>query len=95
MSPRGSAYFATVHQSCPANRNADISHLPEIKKKLLQRIEEDKYRRLNRYWEATPAEISGAAVVKLGEFILDPHSLERVLSDIEQIAHTYWTGPRP
>ncbi len=95
MSPRGNASFATVHQSCPANRNADISHLPEVKRNLLQRIEGDKYRRLNRYWEATPAPISGAAVIKLGEFILDPESLERVLADIEQIAQAHWDGDRP
>ncbi len=95
MSPQGNAHFATVHQSCPANWNADISHLPEVKRNLIQRIERDKYRRLNRYWEATPAPISGAAVIKLGEFILDPNSLERVLSDIEGIAQAHWAVDRP
>jgi len=95
LSPRGNAYFATVHQSCPANRKADISHLPEVKRDLIQRIEGEKYRRLNRYWEATPAPISGAAVMKLGEFILDPNSLERVLGDIEKIAQAHWDKERP
>ena len=69
--------------------------MPEVKRDLIQRIEGEKYRRLNRYWEATPAPISGAAVMKLGEFILDPNSLERVLGDIEKIAQAHWDKERP
>lgn len=92
MSPRGNAAFAAVHQSYPANRNADTGYLPPIKHRLLDQIQTEGYRLLNRYWEATPAPIGEAAVVKLGEFILSPESLDQVLSDIDRIAEAHWAG---
>lgn len=95
MSPRGNAAFAAVHQSYPANRNADTGYLPPIKRRLLDQIHAGGYQQLNRYWEATPTPICESTVLKLGEFILKPESLEHVLADIDQVAKAYWAGENP
>jgi len=91
MSREGSGYFATSQKAYPGNLNTDISYLPPIKKNILATIQNGNIRLMNRYWEATPEPICKQAVLKFGEFMLNPGSLEQMLKDIDRIADTYWT----
>jgi hypothetical protein len=54
-------------------------------------LDTEKYRILNRFWEATPTPICDVAVDKFAEFILNPASVDRVLSDLDKIADEYWS----
>jgi multiple sugar transport system substrate-binding protein len=59
-------------------------------------VADDKYQLLTRFWEATPPDIALEAVDQLGRFMLEPGSLQDVLSTIQQTADVYWADhPRP
>lgn len=90
MSREGSESFTTMHKAYPGNLHTDTEYLPQVKKDLLASIQQDRYRLLNRYWEATPAPICEKAVLKFGEFILDPGSLDEILTDVDRMAEGYW-----
>jgi len=90
MGAEGNGYFSSHFKSYAPNKNSDQSYLPVTKKKLLDNIYNEDYRILNRFWEATPTPICELAVVKFGEFILEPDAIDRVLEDIEKMASGYW-----
>ena len=96
MSSEGSGYFASMHGAYPGNLKTDTTYLAPVKKELLLIIQNDHYRILNRYWEATPPAICEKAVDKLTQFILEPEEMYKVLEDIERLAKAYWeTGQNP
>ncbi|MHB8278821.1 MAG: ABC transporter substrate-binding protein [Candidatus Humimicrobiaceae bacterium] len=90
MGPEGNAVFAKLNKSYPSNMKSDTSFLPEIKTKIASTVKDEQYRILNRYWEATPTPICEAAVDKFAEFIANPKSLDKILSDLDAIANQYW-----
>lgn len=57
---------------------------------VVDRIEEQDYRLVERYWEASPPAIVEAAVDELSRFMLNPSEYEDVLESIEQIAQQEW-----
>lgn len=59
--------------------------------KVFRDIEEGGHRLLQRYWEATPPQISEFAVEELGRFILNPDQYMTVLETIENHAKQYWS----
>ena len=90
MGPAGNAFFAKMVNQYPANAKSDASFLPPSKVNLLKGIVDEKYRVLNRYWEATPTPICEKAVDKFAEFILKPNTVDTVLDDLDKIADEYW-----
>lgn len=90
MSPEGNAVFAGEVKSFPANLKSDTSYLPKIKVDLLNSIVNDKYRLVNRFWEATPTPLMLKANAKFAEFIVNPGKMDKVLTDIQAIADDYW-----
>lgn len=94
MSSRGNEHFSKTFKSYTANTQSNSKHLPVAKQQLLTKITDNKYRVLNRYWEATPAPICEAAVEKLGEFIINPDTLDEVLEEIETVATNYWQSKK-
>jgi ABC-type glycerol-3-phosphate transport system substrate-binding protein len=91
MGSEGNAFFTKQMNAYPSNSKADTSFLPAPKVNLLKTILSEKYRILNRYWEATPTPICEAAVDKFAEFILNPGSIDKVLADLDKIADDYWS----
>lgn len=91
MGREGNGYFSMLHHSYSGNMQTDTSHLPRSKKKIFSAIKEENYRLLNRFWEATPPEICEKAVLKFGEFILNPELLPDTLKEIDQSAVEYWS----
>ncbi len=90
MTPEGNLVYSKLVNQYPPNTKADISFMPASKANLASTLTKDKYRILNRYWEATPTPICEAAVDKFAEFILNPGSVDKVLADLDKIADEYW-----
>lgn len=57
---------------------------------LMETIETDEYRLINRYWEGTPPDISEFAVDQFARFMLNPNEYMDVLETIENHATDYW-----
>ena len=91
MGSQGNAHFSNLLKSYSPNHNSDQSYLPVAKQKLLTQIYNGDYRILNRFWEATPTPICEFAVRKLGEFIMEPDTIDLVLSDLDKAAKKYFT----
>ncbi len=90
MGPRGGPYFSNLMKSYSPNRQTDPGYLPRAKQTLLSRIYDEKYRILNRYWEAAPTPVCEFAVKKFGAFIVEPSAADRILSDIDRMSHDYF-----
>jgi multiple sugar transport system substrate-binding protein/raffinose/stachyose/melibiose transport system substrate-binding protein len=91
MTPAGSAVLPKALNQFPPTLTADTSFLPKVKVDLAAMLVKDKYRILNRYWEATPTPICESAVDKFAEFILDTSKLDSVLADLDKLATDYWS----
>ena len=50
MSPEGNEAFAKALKSYPANPKANADFLPQVKVDILNKIGDENYRLLNRYW---------------------------------------------
>ena len=90
MSPEGNGFYAKLVGQYPANSKSDTSYLAKPRLNYRKMLVSENYRILNRYWEATPTPICEQAVDKFAEFILNPDSADRVLSDLDKIAADYW-----
>ncbi len=90
MSPEGNALYAKLVGQYPANSKSDTSFLVKQRVDFRKMLVDQNYRILNRYWEATPTAICEQAVDKFAEFILNPGSVDKVLSDLDKIADEYW-----
>jgi multiple sugar transport system substrate-binding protein/raffinose/stachyose/melibiose transport system substrate-binding protein len=90
MGPEGNASYAKLVGQYPANAKADTSYLAKARVNFRKTLVGENYRILNRFWEATPTPICEQAVDKFAEFILNPDSVDRVLSDLDKIADEYW-----
>jgi multiple sugar transport system substrate-binding protein/raffinose/stachyose/melibiose transport system substrate-binding protein len=90
MGPEGNAFYAKLVGQYPANAKADTSYLAKARVNFRKTLVGENYRILNRFWEATPTPICEQAVDKFAEFILNPDSVDRVLSDLDKIADEYW-----
>jgi ABC-type glycerol-3-phosphate transport system substrate-binding protein len=91
MGPYGNGFFAKMLGQFPANPKSDTGYLPKVKVDLAKMLARENYRILNRFWEATPTPICEQAVDKFAEFILNPGSVDKVLSDLDKIADDYWS----
>jgi len=60
--------------------------------KVFNDIQSSKYRLVQRYWEATPPDISEFAVDQFSKFILDPTKYMEVLQTIDDHAKKYWAS---
>ena len=92
MSPEGNEAFAKALKSYPANPNANAAFLPQVKVDILNKIGDENYRLLNRYWEATPTPICEVAVDEFARFVIDPDSLDEVLANLDKVADEYWAN---
>jgi multiple sugar transport system substrate-binding protein/raffinose/stachyose/melibiose transport system substrate-binding protein len=90
MGPEGNAFYAKLVGQYPANSKADTSYLAKARVNFRKTLVGENYRILNRFWEATPTPICEQAVDKFAEFILNPDSVDKVLSDLDKIADEYW-----
>jgi len=90
MGPVGSAVLPKALNQFPPTQTADTSFLPKVKVDLAAMLVKDKYRILNRYWEATPTPICETAVDLFAKFILDTSQLDSVLADLDKLASDYW-----
>jgi len=90
MGPEGNGFYAKLVGQYPANSKSDTSYLAKPRLNYRKMLVSENYRILNRYWEATPTPICEQAVDKFAEFILNPDSADRVLSDLDKIAADYW-----
>ncbi|MHB8279916.1 MAG: ABC transporter substrate-binding protein [Candidatus Humimicrobiaceae bacterium] len=91
MGPEGNQLVARLNKSYPCNMKSATDYLPDLKVKIANTVKNENYNILNRYWEATPTPICEAAVDKFAEFITNPNSLDKVLSDLDKIADKYWS----
>lgn len=57
---------------------------------LIDTITNDQYKLINRYWEATPPDISEFAVDQFVRFMLKPDEYKKVLEEIDKHAKDYW-----
>ncbi len=92
MSPEGNAAFAETLDSYPANPKSNADFLPAVKVELFDKIGDEDYRLLNRYWEATPTPICEVAVDEFARFIINPDSLDEVLANLDKVADEYWNN---
>jgi ABC-type glycerol-3-phosphate transport system substrate-binding protein len=94
MGPEGNGFYAKLVGQYPANSKSDTSYLAKARLNYRKTLINENYRILNRYWEATPTPICEQAVDKFAEFILNPDSVDKVLSDLDKIADDYWSKNR-
>jgi multiple sugar transport system substrate-binding protein len=59
---------------------------------LISTIQDDNYRLMQRFWEATLPQIVEPAVDELGRFMLNPSQYMDVLKTIEDIAQREWSN---
>lgn len=92
MSPEGNSQFGRLLNTYPANPQSDVSYLSPVKVELADMINNDGYRLLNRYWEATPTPICEVAVDQFARFVINPRSLDEVLQELDKVADAYWAA---
>lgn len=92
MGQQGATYFSGIHAIYPANAKSAAPNFPPVKEKLVATIRNEKFRLINRFWEATPVEIGTPAVEKLGEFMLNPDAIDTTLAELQEIADQYWAS---
>lgn len=92
MSPEGNAVFAKAYNTYPANPKSNADFLPKVKVDILKKINNDNYRLINRYWEATPTPICEVAVDEFARFMINPDSLDEVLANLDKVADAYWAN---
>lgn len=59
---------------------------------LANAVANGEYELYTRYWEATPPQIVEQVVDLLGQFVIDPPTLQTTLDGAEQIAQDYWAS---
>jgi ABC-type glycerol-3-phosphate transport system substrate-binding protein len=74
----------------PSNSRSKLDFLPEPMKRLLSTINKEKYRQVNRYWEATLPDIASESLAQFGEFVLHPENVDSVMAKLQGIADTFW-----
>lgn len=92
MSPEGNSAFVEQLLSFPGNPKGPAEFLPQVKVDLLNTINTENVRLLNRYWEATPTPICEVAVDEFARFMIDPDSLETVIANLDTVADNYWAS---
>ncbi len=90
VTPEAQTEWSAKLKDVPANPEAETENA--VLSDLVSSIDEQEYRLIQRYWEATPPAIVESAVDELARFMLDPGNLEDVLQTIEDIAQREWSG---
>jgi multiple sugar transport system substrate-binding protein len=80
--------WTDIHKSSPMVAGVESDNA--IMSKVFSSIEENNTRLIQRYWEATPPDISEFAVDQFQRFILKPEEYMDVLETIEIHAQNYW-----
>jgi ABC-type glycerol-3-phosphate transport system substrate-binding protein len=88
VTPEAQTEWSARLKDVPANPKAE-SESPVLSG-LVSTLTDEKYRLIQRYWEATPPQIVENAVDELGRFMLDPSTYQDVLETIQQIAQQEW-----
>ncbi len=89
VTPEAQSAWASKLGDAPANPKAKSEN--PILAKLISTLGEQKYRFIQRYWEASPAPIVESAVDELGRFMLNPDEAEEVLETIQGLAQAEWS----
>ncbi len=89
VTPEAQSAWANKLGDAPANPKAKSEN--PILAKLISTLGEQRYRFIQRYWEASPAPIVESAVDELGRFMLNPDEAEEVLETIQGLAQAEWS----
>lgn len=90
MSAQANEAWAEKRGFVPANQEADTDFLDAPMKNLLNEINSNDYRVLNRFWEATPVPVAEGAVDEFARFMLNPDEKNQVMENLVSIAEAYW-----
>jgi multiple sugar transport system substrate-binding protein len=92
MGVEGQTIWATTGQVNSPNLLVAEETRPAHLVDLANAVADGDYDLYTRYWEATPPEIVEAVVDLLGQFAIDPTSLQASLDGAQQIAEDYWAS---
>jgi multiple sugar transport system substrate-binding protein len=90
VSPKAASAWANELGDIPVNPKAEAPS--SMLNTLVSTIQDDNYRLMQRFWEATLPQIVEPAVDELGRFMLNPSQYMDVLKTIEDIAQREWSN---
>jgi len=90
MSPGAQAQWGKLIGQFPSNSKSDMSFLEKPFQTLIAKINGEKYRQVNRFWEATLPDIASDALAQFGEFVLHPDNVDAVMKTLQANAEKYW-----
>ena len=92
MSVEGQTVWATTSNVNSPNLLVPEETRPALLVALANAVADGEYDLYTRYWEATPPQIVEPVVDLLGQFVVDPNTLQSTLDGAQQIAEDYWAG---
>jgi len=90
VSPEAAAAWAEMLGDIPVNPKAEVPNA--MFSRLVSTVQDNNYRLMQRFWEATLPQIAEAAVDELARFMLNPGQYMDVLKTIEGIAQREWSN---
>ena len=72
--------------------NSDVTAKSELISDLAGQIISGNYNQINRFWEATPAEIAEAAVDELANFMVNPSTADQTMQNLQALADKVWAA---
>jgi ABC-type glycerol-3-phosphate transport system substrate-binding protein len=90
MSADAQEKWAKLIGQFPSNSRSSMTFLEEPFQRLLAKINKEKYRQVNRFWEATLPDIASEALPQFGEFVLHPDNVDQVMKTLQSNADMYW-----
>lgn len=90
VSPKTASTWARELGDIPVNPKAEAPS--PMLSNLVSTVQDDDYRLMQRFWEATLPQIVEPAVDELGRFMLNPDQYMDVLKTIEEIAQSEWSN---
>lgn len=92
MSVEGQTVWATTSSINSPNLLVPEETRPAHLVALANAVSGGEYDLYTRYWEATPPQIVESVVDLLGQFVVDPTTLQATLDGAQQIAENYWAS---
>jgi len=92
LSAEGQQIWHQLYPTIPSNLKTTVTN--PILEYEIKTVSEGNYQLLTRFWEAIPNAILQPAVDELDRFMLDPSTLDQVLSNIEKVAQEYWASQK-
>lgn len=90
VSPKAASTWANDLGDIPVNPKAEAPS--PMLATLVSTIQDNNYRLMQRFWEATLPQIVEPAVDQLGRFMLNPNQYMDVLQTIEDLAQREWSN---